>query len=44
VQVVHNHEETLARIAGTQPPEGFTDLGQALAATKEPTEAAACTS
>src|SRR5262245_47258954 len=38
VQVVHDHEEPLSRIASPQPPERVADLDDALAAAKHPVE------
>jgi hypothetical protein len=39
-QVIHDHEEPLARVAAAQSPEGLEQLGQAFALAKQPVEAA----
>src|SRR5262249_9628217 len=39
VQVVQDHEEPLAWVAGPQPPEGVEEMGQPFLATKDPTQA-----
>ena len=41
VQVVHDHEETLAGVAGWQMAEGVEEIGKALALAEDPAEAVA---
>jgi hypothetical protein len=39
VQVVHDHEQTLAGVTGAEPAKGFEKIGEAFLATEDPTEA-----
>lgn len=39
VEVVHDHEQTLAGVTGAKPAEGVEEIGEALLAAKDPAEA-----
>jgi hypothetical protein len=39
VQAIHNDEEGLARIAGSEPPKGLADLDDPLAPPEQATQA-----
>jgi hypothetical protein len=39
VEVVHDHEQTLAGVTGAEPAEGVEEIGEAFLATEDPAEA-----